>query len=404
MASKTMAVSAATMPTTPSEIVEFTAIPVPQSGGRIQYATTISAERAHDLISRGLLKVDVWTSTNQDGYQRSPVPSRSRKFSRFIRGPVGSSPVSVLLFLRWSDRMEVAAHADGTNLVRIRVDPEHPLYIPDGQHRLLGLADAYNADQKEMAGYSLPAVLMTAVPGEDPRYEEATQFYEINSNQKRVATDLAQRYRLRFEEKLLKSRIAKSAVLPPNVPNKELEPYCVAVIDHLNDHAAGPWHQLIDLPNNPGSSRPISQNAFLHSIQALVKFGSDYSWTVEKVVDTLEAYWTAIDKLCPLASKHWQEDGHTTAGHKTYVLRTTGGVWSLNELLPWLVGWHKIQSNPTDAAVYETLLATDPEHFSDAYWESGNADGASGRGTSHTAFNEIRREITRELSQHLNEI
>ncbi|MCW6167455.1 MAG: DGQHR domain-containing protein [Thermoplasmatales archaeon] len=379
-------------------------LPVPQAGGRVQYVTSLSAEKVHDLFSRGLLKVDEWSSTNQDGYQRSPVQSRYRRFSRFVRDPEGWSPASVLLFLRWPDRLETESSDGGVLTVRLRLDKDHPLYIPDGQHRLLGLDFAYNADPTEVGPYCLPAVLMTALPGTDSRYEEATQFYVINSNQKRVATDLAQRYRLRVQEKLLSTKIDKGAVLPPNVSNTEIIPFCVAVIDRLNANTAGPWHQLIDLPNSPGSGRPISQNAFLNSITALVQFGADYGWTVGKVAETIEAYWTAISKLCPAASAHWNDDGHTTAGHKTYVLRTTNGVWALNELLPWLVGWHKIQKDPTDPTVYQRLLETDSEHFSDAYWESGNADGAGARGTSHVAFNETRKEIMRELAQHLNEL
>jgi DGQHR domain-containing protein len=404
MASKHENKSVETPTIAPAETVELEVLPVPQAGGRIQYLASLSAEKAHDLWSRGLLKVDVWSSTNQDGYQRSPVPSRYKRFSKYVRGPDGWSPNSVLLFLRWPERMEIVNTDGGGMAVRLRLDLDHPLYIPDGQHRLLGLEDAYNADSTLIAPYCVPSILMIAMPGMDPRYEEATQFSVINTNQKRVAADLAQRYLLRVREKLMSSKIERAAVLPPNVANKELVPYCVAVIDFLNENSAGPWHHLIDLPNYPGSNRPISQNAFLNSIQALAQFGSDYGWTVGKVVDTVEAYWTAIDKLCPAASKHWQDDGHTTAGHKTYVLRTTNGVWALNELLPWLVGWHKIQSDPTDPDIYRRLLETDSEHFADGYWESGNADGASGRGTSHVAFNETRKEIMRELSQHLNEI
>lgn len=404
MASKPVTKSVETATNAPAETVDLEVLPVPQAGGRVQYVASLSAEKAHDLFSRGLLKIDIWSSTNQDGYQRSPVQSRYRRFSRFVRDPEGWSPNSVLLFLRWPDRIETISADGGVLTVRIRLDQEHPLYIPDGQHRLLGLDDAYNSDPTTIGPYCLPAVLMVALPGTDPRYEEATQFSVINTNQKRVAADLAQRYRLRVQERLLSTKIDRKAVLPPNVSNKELIPYCVTVIDYLNANAAGPWHHLIDLPNSPGSARPVSQNAFLNSITALVQFGSDYGWTVGKVAETIEAYWTAIGKLCPTASQHWNDDGHTTAGHKTYVLRTTNGVWALNELLPWLVGWHKIQQDPTDPSVYLRLLETDTEHFSDGYWESGNADGAGGRGTSHVAFNETRKEIMRELAQHLNEL
>jgi hypothetical protein len=197
--------------------------------------------------------------------------------------------------------------------------------------------------------------------------------------------------------------MAPTDVLPTNVTLRELEPYCLAAIDLLNK-SSGPWHDLIDLPNTPSSTRPISQNSFLGSIRPLVRFAAEYGWTVGKVVETVDAFWTAIGRRCPDAVAHWHDDGHTDPDHETFVLRTTGGVFSLNDLLSWLIGWHKIQSDPTNPNLYETLLEKDPEHFGDEFWSSSASEGAASYGTSQKAFRELRLDIQKEVQLHLTEI
>ncbi len=53
------------------------AIRIPQAKGRTHYAFPLSARTAHDLIESGLLRIDIWSASNEDGYQRSPSASIS---------------------------------------------------------------------------------------------------------------------------------------------------------------------------------------------------------------------------------------------------------------------------------------------------------------------------------------
>ncbi len=378
------------------------AIRIPQAKGRTHYAFPLSARTAHDLIESGLLRIDIWSASNEDGYQRSPVQSRIRKFARYVQSADGWSPLSVVLFSRDPNQVHAKAEDDGTSTLSVDLDPTRPLYVPDGQHRLLGLAQALEANPDALADYTLPAVLMIAREHEDPRYEEATQFFVINSTQKRVPTDLAQRYMLKAQERGT-GKIGKRDQLPQGATRDQLKPYAVAVVDFLNK-SSGPWTDLIDLPNMPVSTRPISQNSFVESLLPLLKFGSEYGWTVGKIVDTLSAFWHALAKVIPEATAHWNGDGCSLEEHDAYVLRTTAGVFSMNETLAWLVGWHKIGEDPTNEAVYVTLFQKDPEHFSDEWWEAGNEDGAAARGTGRASFKEIRLEVQRELQEHLQKL
>src|SRR5207249_7358119 len=105
----------------------------------------------------------------------------------------------------------------GSGAVFLRVFPNGgKLYIPDGQHRAFGLRWAIDEYPGQLEEYQLPTVLFVA-EGEDPRYEEAVQFYTINNYAKRVRTDLAQRHVLRKREKEL-GKLSDKVVLPSGVP------------------------------------------------------------------------------------------------------------------------------------------------------------------------------------------
>lgn len=386
-----------------ARVLQVNGVPIHQNG-RIHYLISLTAETVHDLMVNGLLKVDEWSMTNQDGYQRAPTQSRVKKFARHIRTSQGFSPVTALLYCRNQNNIETHVK-DGVCELTITVDPENPLYIPDGQHRLYGLKMAVDADPKA-ADYELGCVLMVAHEGVDPRYEEASQFFTINTLQKKVPTDLAQRFMLRRAEQTT-GEIKRSDKLPAEAKRDDLKPFAVAVVDMLNADKTSPWHDLIETPNEPaGSTRPISQNMFVDSILPLLKHGSEYGWNVGKVVDSINAFWREVADRCEDAMEHWNGDGCDDTDddpHTYYVLRTTSGVISLNTVLKWMVGKLPVINDPTDQTLYAELMDLDQEHFSDAYWKAGeDAGGAALKGTSRAAFNEIASEIRGAIAEDDN--
>ena len=397
------------MPTTGNQAsLTKRAVPVRQQGGRIHYMFAMPGSEVHDLITRGLLKVDKWSASDDDGYQREPIPSRVAKFTKFAKNSEGWSPASCLVYARWGDRIKVVGESNGIATIQIDLDQEHPLYIPDGQHRFYGVSQGVDAEPTgALSTFELPVVMMVAQPGmdaSDSRFEEAGQFYTINHFSKRVPTDLAERYRLRHLERNYQ-RLGPSEQLPVNPTRDQLKPYAVAVVDMLL--GGGPWKDLIDLPNSGASTRPVSQTSFVESLLPLLLQGAKYRWSLQKVVDTVSAFWAAIEARCPEATQHWNGDGHTTDPHETYVLRTTAGVFSLNEVLGWLVGWYVIGQNPSNKAIYEQLIAKDSDHFVDAWWQSGGSapsDGAASAGTGRGAYRKIAEEIENELGTHLSHI
>lgn len=385
-----------------SKTIEWEATEVNQHG-RILYSTAISAKEAHDLIANGLLKVDRWSESNPDGYQREPVSARVKRFAKYAaQADDGVSPAAAILFMRKPDRISVKKQNGRHVTLTAELDPEHPFYIPDGQHRLYGMAKAYENKSESMAQYDLPVVVMVAKDKKDPRYEEAVQFNTINTLQKRVPTDLAQRYLLRRREKN-EGTIDFSEPIPSDLKRDELKPYGVALIDALNHTKGGAWENLIALPNTE-THRPISQNSFLESILPILQHASEYNWTPQEVQDTIEAFWGSVTEKCGAAGEHWHNDGCDNEGeddHDTFNLRTTSGVFSLNEVLSWLVGWSKVSNEPTNPDVYNEILDLDPDHFSEAYWDTENEEGAGQFGTSRKAFKDIATDIKQALGPAL---
>jgi DGQHR domain-containing protein len=376
--------------------LKVTAVPI-QQHGRTHYMVTLKAKTVHGLITAGLLKVDKWSESNDDGYQREPTESRVKKFARFAQRPDGHSPLTVMLYCRDPEQIDVELQ-DGTVELTIRVSPEHPIYIPDGQHRLYGLMRAIEMDPD--FEYEIGAVLMVAHPGIDPRFEEATQFFTINSLQKRVPVDLAQRFLLRKAEAAT-GDITRDSKMPMDANREGLTPYAVAIVDMLNADPGSPWNDQIDPPNVSGSTRPIKQNAFVESILPLLKRAASYGWTVGRVVDTISAFWQAVFDACPKAAEHWHGDGCTDDDHEYYVLRTTSGVYSLNDVLDWMQGQVEVMQNPTSPDSYSVLFEKAEEHFRDIYWLGGDeANGAGMKGTSRGAFKDIAKDIQAEIASN----
>jgi DGQHR domain-containing protein len=377
-----------------TRVLRVTGVPIRQHG-RIHYLVTLRAKTVHDLITAGLLKVDKWSESNQDGYQRDPTESRIKKFARFAMRPEGHSPLTALLYCRDPEQVE-AELKDGTFELTITLDPEHSIYIPDGQHRLFGLMRAIEMDPD--FEYELGAVVMVAEPDGDARFEEASQFFTINSLQKRVPVDLAQRFMLRKAEAAT-GEITHDSTMPMDANRDELKPFAVAIVDMLRNDTGSPWSDLIDLPNSGASTRPINQNAFVESILPLLKRAADYGWTVGRVVDTINAFWTAVVDACPEAAEHWYGDDCPQEGHVYYVLRTTSGVYGLNGVLDWMQGLVPITQDPTNTEAYAEMFQKADDYFADAYWLGGDkASGAALKGTSRAAFKDIARDIQSEIA------
>lgn len=380
-----------------SSILDVIALPVKQYG-RTLYVFPLSAGRIHDLITSNVLDIDRWSPSEPDGYQRTPTDSRFKRYGKFVAEKKGISPTSILFSLRDKSAALLEKLEKGAVHLTVSLEKGGKLYIPDGQHRAYGLRWGVDTYPGVLEDYEAPIVLF--IPdGEDPRYEEAEQFFLINNNAKRVRTDLAQRYLLRQVEKDLGAQLSEDMMLPADASLKDLEPYAVFIADRLNE--SGSLEQRIEPPNMNIPSASISQSSFIDSIKPFLSRAAEARWKIKKTIETINAFWTAISQQCPEAFEHWADDACETGDtdHFDAVLATTTGMYSLNDILARSLLLHEVTANPTSPQVFTDLITkarAEEDFFSDGpdgYWASKSSNGAASHGTSHRSFNEIAGEI-----------
>jgi DGQHR domain-containing protein len=364
--------------------------------GKKIYQFFISARTIRDLIESEFMDVDRWAPDNPDGYQRIPTESRYRKFGKYVVEKKGISPTSVLLSLRDENQLNIE-HTDIPGVVKITIDlSDNKIYIPDGQHRSYGLKWAVDEYPGECDDYKLPVVLFVA-DGEDARYEEANQFFTINTNLKKPQLNLAQEY-LKKKREVELGDLTLNTPIPFNSTLKDLIPYGVKIADILN--GSGLFQARIQLPNQNLPSASISRSSFVDSLTPLLKHASEYHWTIEKTKDAAEAFWQAVKQRCPLSFNHWSGDECGDDDHFDAVLVKTAGIYSLNDILARSQALPEISQAPTSPEAYERLLSKDQleDFFTDGpegYWSSKSSmdEYAAGHGTSKKSFKDIADSI-----------
>jgi DGQHR domain-containing protein len=385
-----------------SPVISATAIRVNQHG-RDLYLFSLSARHIHELIESGKMDIDRWSPAHPEGYQRVPIDSRYKRYGKFVAKSGGISPTSILLSLRKRDALEIHALQGSECAFNIRVkDFDGKIYIPDGQHRAYGLDWAVKEYPGEIDDYEVPVVLFIGA-GKDPIYDEAQQFYLINTNAKRVKTDLAQRYTLRNRETDLGEIVENLQI--PGGSSRSLDPYAVKIVDMLN--AEGPLKGRIALPNTENPRASISQNSFIDSIRPIVAKASEAHWTVGKTRDIIKAFWAAVKAKCPEAFNHWSGDACVAEDphHFSAVLVKTAGMYALNEILSRSMLLPGVASAPTSPETFRALLdkrevARYFKDGCDGYWSSEDGvEGAASHGTSRKSFNEIAEDIWEEMAE-----
>ena len=369
---------------------------------RKMYQFSLSATVIRDLIDSGLMDVDRWAQDNTDGYQRIPTESRYRKFGKYVAEKKGISPTSILLSVRDMEHLTIE-RTNLPNVVQLLATlSEGRLYIPDGQHRSYGLKWAVDEYPGECDDYELPVVLFIA-DGEDARYEEANQFYTINTNLKKPQVNLAQEYLKRKRETDL-GNLTDSTPIPPNAKIQDLVPYGVKIANMLNNQ--GPFQGRIQLPNQNLASASISRSSFVESLTPLLQHASEYRWDIQKTKDVVEAFWNAIKRKCPLSFRHWSGDACGDPNHFDAVLVKTSGIYSLNDILAKSQGISEVSASPTSPEVYRQLLSREQleDFFTDGpegYWSSNSTqdDYAAGHGTSKKSFKDIAESIWDAMMQ-----
>jgi len=312
--------------------------------------------KAKDLVEN--FKVDSWSITNPQGYQRNLSQNRSKKFSDYLSKCKGIFHQTVLINIRDKKNIE---YKNSNSTLKI----DDPIYLVDGQHRISGLKILLES-QPSYGDMPVPILVLKGFN----REQEAREFLIVNKTQKGVRTDLADRLLSHVISEMDKELLEVIGIREP----KKLTELIVDVCDKLNKTKGTAWYKRITLPNQKTKkNETIKQRSMTESLKYLAKdsyIQSNYK-SAKKLTDLLILYWAAVKELCPKAC------GDTA---KDYVLLKPAGPFILHRLLPFVA----IQGGPNlTKTKIKNILAKIEEMNDDAWHKKGDL----GEGSNQKFFN-----------------
>lgn len=298
----------------------------------------VTALPVRELLGR--VTIDTYAADNPRGYQRPVTPSRLRQLSAYLRQEEGVLPTSVLLCIRQPHKAEFQPTAGGdaageAGLLTVQADV--PLWVVDGQHRILGLQRAITKDRaKWVADYPLPVVIVEGIDA----YEEMRYFHVINTRHKGVPVDVVDRH-------LLSMREAEGAALLEREGERNyLRARATKLADLLNTDPASPWRGMIRMPGEP--PRPdhiMRQHSMVSSLDPVVGDGFVKRLSDEEAGKLLLNYWQA-------ARERWVSAFETPT---EYVIQKPLGAGALHMIFPDVLELCRAADDYSSARMYDIL-------------------------------------------------
>ena len=362
-----------------------------EQNGRTYYVGVVPATMLARLFDSGVVRVDIWGPGNPQGYQRTLSETRSRRFGKYL-GDGNFSPTSVLLHIR--DPASGVRVSDGTMIVPLPPEgekaPKPLIYLYDGQHRTSGVSHGLSEGAiSPERRIDLPVTVWVDDESDedDARFQEADQFYTINTQAKRVRTDLAHQILLKARE-AKKSKIAASTEIPIGLTKDELVPFATHVTNELSLRSSSSLAAKIIRPNVARNTTGLpSQGQFEDSLlDNYLGSGSVMTWaagaglSVGSVIELLSNYWGAAIELGTEADDDPNE---------SFLLKTIG-IHALNGALPSIMGRCRLAGVPTKDKFKEILGKLSA--FSDGtFWSTKGEAGDYGGGKK--AFKSLAKDI-----------
>ena len=361
------------------------------------------------------------TNSPEEGYQRAVESTRARRFGRWLATGNNISPASILLSIRDEDvKMDNATYDEkeanvtdnfglrDADSVDLKIQPDCKIWIVDGQHRIRGIKELAEADQKKIGNVNIAFTLLWGLNVT----AEAEQFVIINKTQKAVRTDLAER----FVAKEYKRRGEVSVMADPNSPIFKKAPWLAKAMDVL-DTLIDPdrntvWTDKVLLPNETrAKTMTVTQSAFTNSLETILRpklgpLANEDSYKICDIVDIIDDYWNAIKENCPTPFEPRSET-HTP---NDYALQQTVGVSSLHLLLTMLLNDFKgvlKRDRESRTRQFTELLAVDGiqnvDHWDRTIPDMDGTDAKGGKwtmmGTNQKTFKIVSDKIYNEIRQ-----
>lgn len=342
--------------------MEVKALKISQNG-RFLYITSLSVKTLRQgqiaqwdpAINESQYKIDDLIEIQ--GYQRSPIRTHYTKIGKYVaENKDALLPTAVLANCR--ECLSFVEDTRGTGFGTLEINEQTKFFIVDGQHRVFGLK--YAADELGMAeidDFQLPVVIMDQVG----KVEEMRHFFLVNSTQKKVRTDLAERLLRLIATK--DPRVKKALT----EQGKDWKLRAVNIIDTLIGDPNSVWHKRIKRPNEVSRPEAVaSEGSFSTSLRPVLT--SEFAMNEEDrvVIGWINSFWHALQDLMP----------ETFSDPKQYVIQKTPGMYTLHLVLPYVLYECSKATDFSKAKMIE-ILKKDEDHFEDPeFWASGG-DGAA---------------------------
>jgi len=339
--------------------------------GQVIYMTSINSE---DLIKLG--KVDEWDHTiseyeldvnellERQGYQRRPIRSHYTKVGKYLKEYKEEALLPTAVFLNSRNKLDFRPFSEGSynnygddNIGILELPEDGSIYIVDGQHRIFGLSYAIEElELEEIRKFPIPVIITDQLN----KIEEIRHFHIVNSTQKKVRTDLAERLLRILAEK--DERVYDSL----QARGKDWKLRAIRITDVLVDDINSPWYKRIKKPNQPSSSETIAtQVSFTSSLRPVLTSEFALNESDEVVINWINSYWKALKELMPEAFDD----------PRNYVVQKTPGMYSLHSVMPYIL-YECAKFRDFSKERMKDILRRDNEHFDSEFWRSGGEGAA----------------------------
>lgn len=270
-------------------------------------------------------KVDLYRPDNPEGYQRPLVERRLAEIAKYIIEGDGILPTSILVCVREGDLNAPYYVADGdvggfAQRGTVRIPDGATLWVVDGQHRHYGVNRAYERNGvTELAEYPFPVTLMMGVD----QYTEMVHFSTINTEQRKMPTDIVDRHMVMKAEREGLDMIGSGRRGEKNY----LRAKATRITDAMNVKP-GPWCDQISIPGVPGRDHGlVRQHAIVASLEPSLKDPWLAARTEDEVAELLARYWRALSRTWPEAFEAPDD----------FRVQATVGVYSLHSVFPTVI-------------------------------------------------------------------
>ena len=286
--------------------------------GRPMYVTALKLQQLAPYV-----QVDEWSPESPEGYQRPLRSDRLRALGRFLTYGQNLLPTSLLLC--WRDdapltpQFTVEESSDDVQMGTLTVPDATPLWLVDGQHRFFAAQKAAESGALTLLEFSFPVVILEGLN----RYEEMLQFHTINTEDKRVPSDIADRH---LVQRLIHEG-QKGLLGERGGEKRVVQAVATLVADYLN-HEEGVWQGQIKIPGVKGRTEGlVKQHALVFSLEPVLRDAFLGSLDHEELAHQVNNYWAAYRDIWPEAFEE----------PKQHRIQASAGIYSLHMLMPTVV-------------------------------------------------------------------